>query len=802
MKFRCEQCNAQYMIADEKVGHKGVRVRCKKCGTIITVRPSGADAGPGPDTETGEPPAEREQTAVNQDPAPEEPAGPDRTTVDSQPPDEDGAASGRGDLDIGEEDVGSAFDSLLGENGHDEQEAEDAFDQDEPPDEFDRQSTRVFSYEEMQRVQEEKEQAAQEREQFADIYSAAKADEEQQALGAQDGAAPAGDVDRDRVEWYAAVDEQQVGPMSINDIADRWERGEFDPETLVWKTGFEDWLIIQEVPVLQFLLASPEEPAAEEEAPLEDEPAEEAPGSWEAGPAEGAGGEFDDEDEALGRVFDEAMGGGEQPAADEEEDLEDTSGMDGYSGFDEDEQDEDDRDEDEDLYADDAPASASAEAFAADVDWKPSAISSLNSLAEEELASLKPPPEPEVEDETPFGDDMGLPGEDEEEGVEMEDGDSSIIGQIAAEEEAAARRAEDERLAEERRAEEARRKEEEEALAAQEAARRELEEEQREKAAPPPEKVIPTRTGLPKWVWGAIGACVVVIVALSVVIAYKFGMESSTQEPATTVAGGNDGMQPMKPPADKPAATASTEPVSAPEPAAGAATGSAAASESAGKEADNGDEAGKAGTGQGGAEPEKTKPEPKRDRQPAARPAPDRRPKPPPARRRKHRRRRAPREERKEVARRDEPPPPPSPPPEEKKPKRRKPKGGILDFEDAQAFADVTGSKPVAPRPKPEPVKKELPPLSNADVLAVMRKHLAEFKACNRKQKEIDSSVRGRLVVDFIINPNGRVARVNVTTAQFKSTFVSKCIARVIKQLRFPEFGGGPKKVPFPFTVQ
>jgi len=29
MRFSCDQCGAQYAIADEKVGDKGVRVRCK-----------------------------------------------------------------------------------------------------------------------------------------------------------------------------------------------------------------------------------------------------------------------------------------------------------------------------------------------------------------------------------------------------------------------------------------------------------------------------------------------------------------------------------------------------------------------------------------------------------------------------------------------------------------------------------------------------------------------------------------------------------------------------------------------------
>ncbi len=63
-------------------------------------------------------------------------------------------------------------------------------------------------------------------------------------------------------------------------------------------------------------------------------------------------------------------------------------------------------------------------------------------------------------------------------------------------------------------------------------------------------------------------------------------------------------------------------------------------------------------------------------------------------------------------------------------------------------------------------------------------------------------SVKGKMVVTFVISPNGRVTSVGTPTARFKKTFVAGCIAKVIRQARFPKFGGKPKKVPFPFTVK
>ncbi|HTO95829.1 MAG TPA: MJ0042-type zinc finger domain-containing protein, partial [Myxococcales bacterium] len=38
MRFSCESCGAQYMISDDKVGPNGVRVRCKKCGNVVSVK--------------------------------------------------------------------------------------------------------------------------------------------------------------------------------------------------------------------------------------------------------------------------------------------------------------------------------------------------------------------------------------------------------------------------------------------------------------------------------------------------------------------------------------------------------------------------------------------------------------------------------------------------------------------------------------------------------------------------------------------------------------------------------------------
>src|SRR5690606_21309575 len=44
MKFVCDSCQAQYLIADEKVGPRGVKVKGKKGGHIIIIRPPSGEA--------------------------------------------------------------------------------------------------------------------------------------------------------------------------------------------------------------------------------------------------------------------------------------------------------------------------------------------------------------------------------------------------------------------------------------------------------------------------------------------------------------------------------------------------------------------------------------------------------------------------------------------------------------------------------------------------------------------------------------------------------------------------------------
>src|SRR5215475_3806581 len=54
--------------------------------------------------------------------------------------------------------------------------------------------------------------------------------------------------------WHLVVDGEQVGPVPEADIRGRFERGEINGDTYVWKEGFADWLKLSAVPELADLV--------------------------------------------------------------------------------------------------------------------------------------------------------------------------------------------------------------------------------------------------------------------------------------------------------------------------------------------------------------------------------------------------------------------------------------------------------------------------------------------------------------------------------------------------------------------
>src|SRR5919197_958511 len=263
MRFVCDSCRAQYMISDEKVGAKGVKVRCKKCGHVIVVRPPQRSAAP------EESPTDMMNALGGSEAGSAPPSDQDGASTEGVPPLGESVLSG-----VDDDEIGAVFDQVLSfgtsKNGEgapisaeaatvamtaDVQAAAAALAGGNgaaaaPGDEI---RTHVLDADVVKKLAAETA--------FGDVV-------EHRGNGAS--ATPSSD-------WFVAIDDQQVGPLSFDEVKRRWETSEIGPESLCWRAGFPDWLPIREVPELVSVLApAPRKPIKPEVpvAPLVSVPVE------------------------------------------------------------------------------------------------------------------------------------------------------------------------------------------------------------------------------------------------------------------------------------------------------------------------------------------------------------------------------------------------------------------------------------------------------------------------------------------------------------------------------------------------
>ncbi len=69
--------------------------------------------------------------------------------------------------------------------------------------------------------------------------------------------------------WHVVIDQDQVGPMTAADVQRRFQAGEIDGDTYIWREGFADWLPVSQVDQFSALFsgAAASEPAASFAAP-------------------------------------------------------------------------------------------------------------------------------------------------------------------------------------------------------------------------------------------------------------------------------------------------------------------------------------------------------------------------------------------------------------------------------------------------------------------------------------------------------------------------------------------------------
>jgi len=260
------------MINDEKVGPKGVKVRCRKCGYVIHVKRTETSAAPkqeknapasasmDPDdslatqvmtsplaaqtpgesadlTNPGMPPEPATSRVNMNDPAVQEAmtAKAAKTAAKNGTNGANGheapSPSGKPSdsfLGADADEIGAVFDSVLagGSTGPTQLPSKD-FDTRAAQD-GDRESTKVLDAEMVKKLAEESNAPTAQQPKIEEVP---------------------------QQDWYVALNDKQTGPMPLEQLKQHWDTGEGGPDSLCWRAGFSDWIPVSEVKLLASVLA-------------------------------------------------------------------------------------------------------------------------------------------------------------------------------------------------------------------------------------------------------------------------------------------------------------------------------------------------------------------------------------------------------------------------------------------------------------------------------------------------------------------------------------------------------------------
>jgi predicted Zn finger-like uncharacterized protein len=223
VKFLCDRCKTRYSIGDERVRGKILKIRCKHCSNVITVRegmmvdPEGAGTAP-----SDYPPRAKKSTTMAPEAVDERnaPRGPDTGAGDAAR-----APALRSVRDPAPEKLAAGTGAASA--AKDKQAASAA-----------------------RPAQRAAQPAAARPQAVAPMRSAGQPfprGEPVNALGAAFASAMAKPPPALEEEWYVSIDGEQSGPFSLAD-AQRWVAGQaVDAELHCWSEGFDDWLPVDKV---------------------------------------------------------------------------------------------------------------------------------------------------------------------------------------------------------------------------------------------------------------------------------------------------------------------------------------------------------------------------------------------------------------------------------------------------------------------------------------------------------------------------------------------------------------------------
>ncbi|MCX7944590.1 MAG: zinc-ribbon domain-containing protein [Deltaproteobacteria bacterium] len=723
MIFTCDNCNAQYKISDDRIPAKGAKVKCKKCGNIITIRPqevSFSEANSYQD----------EATVVQRSPFASE--GEDRIEATRVVSQEQAAGIFKSLINehsrsmsqesehesdtyqsekvysgysaettdsqyysVGQESADDRPTSVYESTHQSEEEIQDETEQkinemlrDDKEEDISREATRVVSTEQLKQIvgEDEIDSVGKRKEQSSQSYFSHQ----------QPYVAP-----KSRGEWYVAIGQMQVGPLSMNELEEKWGRGEINSTTLVWKAGMSGWQPLMYVQELTHLVPPTHYNVVEQMPPVQEYKTQ---------------------------------------AKQEEETYSSSSTFPSLDDLARQEEELKTRREEE-----------------SPIDWKPSAGEALASLVQDEMESIQrgfstdipivTKPEESVSTNLPSEASM-LPFDKPQEPVAQPYVPTKQVPPTPIVTEPPVT----------------------------------ISAPPYQTAYPPvyptiysqpPQKVEKSRF-IP--ILATVAGLILVVGVVFGYILYSKLLGEKVTPPTQTVQQQvqQQPQQPPQPQVQQPPQTAQPQ-------------------ESIKRDEVVKEEEQKKG------EQTKVEEPPKRESQEPKKESP----RPTKVAVKDEKVERQP--PKKVVKKEEEEEMPPSPPREEKKAKKEevaakeeeppakkkqpsKVGDSLLDFEGDQGAKPTSGGLPKT--------------LTQEQILEVVKANIGRIKVCMAEQAQRDPSVKGKLVIGWEIQPNGKTKNVQIKTPQFKGTYIGTCISSVVTDFNFPKFSGPPIPIEFPFNIK
>jgi TonB family protein len=90
--------------------------------------------------------------------------------------------------------------------------------------------------------------------------------------------------------------------------------------------------------------------------------------------------------------------------------------------------------------------------------------------------------------------------------------------------------------------------------------------------------------------------------------------------------------------------------------------------------------------------------------------------------------------------------------------------------------------------------------IDRSQVSDVIQRNLTQIKYCYESQLYLFPKLKGKVVVQWVINENGSVSDVKIASSTMGNRAVEQCMVRRIRQWGFPKPGGGIVIIRYPFV--